>query len=304
MSQPNLTKFAWLSIVAALSTIVLKVTAWRMTGSVGLLSDAAESLVNLAAAILALAMLTVAAKPPDENHQFGHTKAEYFSAAVEGIMIFIAAAIIIVTAVERLLHPAPLESLGIGIVISTGASVINGLIAMVLLRAGRKYRSPTLVADGKHLWTDVVTSIGVVVGILLVWLTNWGPLDPIVALLVGINIIITGAKLIGESTKALMDSTLSDEENAAIAAILADRTTNEVTFHGLRTRSAGRARFAIFDILVPGSWTVKRGHDLIEDVESEISAAFPEIQLTVHMEPREDPRAYNDFDIEIPIPAE
>jgi cation diffusion facilitator family transporter len=160
------------------------------------------------------------------------------------------------------------------------------------------------VADGKHLWTDVVTSVGVIIGIVLVWITHWQPLDPIVALLVGVNIIVTGAKLMSESIRALMDSTLSDDENATIAAILASRTTDEVTFHGLRTRIAGRTRFAVFDTLVPGAWTVTEGHDLVEEVEADLNAAFPGIDLHVHLEPREDPRAYNDFAVEIPIPSE
>ncbi|MDR0848734.1 MAG: cation diffusion facilitator family transporter [Propionibacteriaceae bacterium] len=303
MPQPNLTKYAWLSIAAAVVTIILKVAAWRVTDSVGFLSDAAESLVNLAAAILALAMLTIAAKPADEDHQFGHTKAEYFSAAFEGLMIFIAAVLIIVSAVDRLLHPAELESLGLGIIISTVAAAINGVVGILLLRAGKAFRSPTLVADGKHLWTDVVTSVGVIIGIVLVWITQWQILDPIVALLVGVNIIVTGAKLMRESIRALMDITLPEEENTAIAAVLAEHTTDEVTFHGLRTRLAGRVRFATFDALVPGSWTVTKGHNLIEEVESALREAFPGIDLRVHLEPREDPRAYNDFDVEIPIPA-
>ena len=301
-SRSSLKKYAWLSIAAALVTIGMKIFAWRITGSVGLLSDAAESLVNLAAAFLALAMLSVAAKPPDDSHHFGHDKAEYFSAAVEGILIFVAAVLIIIAAIDRLLHPQPLESLSIGVVISAAASVINGLVGTVLVRAGRKNRSPTLVADGKHLWTDVVTSIGVVAAIGLVALTGWTILDPIIALVVGVNITITGFKLIRESTQGLMDSTLPEEENQAIAQILAGFSTADVHFHGLRTRLSGSQRFAIVDILVPGDWTVRRSHDLIEEVEQALEEAFPGIEIQVHLEPKEDPRAYGDYQVEVPIP--
>jgi len=299
----DLRRYAWLSIVAAVVTITLKVAAWRLTGSVGLLSDAAESLVNLAAAFLALAMLTVAAKPPDAAYQFGHSKAEYFSAAFEGVMIMVAAALIIVSAVSRLLAPQPLERLGLGAIIAFGASAINGVVGTILLRAGRRHRSPTLIADGKHLWTDVATSVGVIVGIILVWLTHWQVLDPIIALLVGANIVITGAKLLRDSTRGLMDVTLPEADNQAVAAILARHSDNDVLFHGLRTRLSGSSRFAVFDALVPGAWTVSRGHDLIEDISQEIKAALPGIELQVHLEPKEDPRAYNDYDVEVPIPS-
>ncbi len=298
---PSLLKYAWLSIAAAIATIALKAGAWLVTGSVGLLSDAAESVVNLVAACVALLVLRVAARPADEGHMFGHTKAEFFSAAVEGVMIFIAAVLILVTSVQRFIHPAPLDNVGVGLVISVVASVINGLVGVVLLRAGRRHSSLTLVADGKHLLTDVVTSAGVVVGVLLVRLTGWDRLDPIVAFAVGVNIIVTGWKLVAESTEGLMDSTLSPQENAAIVSVLAGRTTDEVIFHGLRTRHAGRQLFATFDTLVPGDWSVARAHDLIEEIECDIRQALPGIELQIHLEPREDPRAYNDHPVEIPI---
>jgi len=299
-----LTRFAWLSIAAAVVTITMKMIAWRITGSVGLLSDAAESVVNLAAAVLALLMLSVAARPPDDNHHFGHDKAEYFSAAVEGVLIFVAAVIIIVSAVDRLLHPVELESLSIGVLIAALAAGVNGVVGMILMRAGRRHRSPTLIADGKHLWTDVVTSVGVVVGIGLVAITGWVILDPIVAILVGLNIIVTGVKLVRDSTQGLMDVTLPEEENAKIAAILAGFSNDDVLFHGLRTRLSGSQRFANVDILVPGKWTVQHSHDLIEDVEKAVDASFPGIEMQVHLEPKEDPRAYDDFDVEVPIPRE
>ncbi|MDO5287183.1 MAG: cation diffusion facilitator family transporter [Actinomycetia bacterium] len=304
-SGPNLATYAWLSIAAAIATIALKTGAWLLTGSVGLLSDAAESVVNLVAACVALGVLRVAARPADEGHMFGHTKAEFFSAAVEGVMIFVAAVAIMVSAVQRFIHPAPLDNVGIGLGISVVASLINGAVGWLLLRAGRQHRSLTLVADGKHLLTDVVTSAGVLVGVGLVWLTGWERLDPLVAFAVGVNIIVTGWKLVTESTDGLMDSTLSAEENASIVSVLAGRTNDEVVFHGLRTRHAGRQLFATFHALVPGDWSVTRAHDLIEEIEQEIQQALPGIELEIHLEPREDPRAYNDHPVEIPIrPAE
>jgi cation diffusion facilitator family transporter len=290
-----------MSIAAAIVTIGLKSGAWLLTGSVGLLSDAAESVVNLVAAIVALFMLRLAAKPADEDHHFGHTKAEFFSAAVEGGMIFVAAIAIIVTSVDRFLHPQPLENIGIGLLISVFASAINGGVAFVLLRAGRQYKSVTLRADGKHLMTDVWTSAGVVVGVLLVALTGWQRLDPIIAFAVGVNIVVAGFRLLAESTSGLLDRTLPEEENAEIVAVLVRHTTDDVMFHGLRTRSAGRHGFATFDTLVPGSWSVKRAHDLVEVIEADIRAVAPDLEVRIHMEPREDPRAYGDHPIEIPI---
>ncbi|MCL2784020.1 MAG: cation diffusion facilitator family transporter [Propionibacteriaceae bacterium] len=297
----NLMKYAWLSLAAAVVTITMKMVAWRITGSVGLLSDAAESLINFVAAIMAIVMLSVAAKPPDHNHHFGHDKAEYFSAAVEGILIFVAAALIIVAAIDRLIHPQPLESVSAGVIISTIAAAINGAVGMILIRVGKRHRSPTLVADGKHLWTDVVTSIGVVAAIILVALTGWTILDPIVALLVGANIIFTGTKLVWESTQGLMDITLPDEENKTLAGVLADFTNDDVSFHGLRTRVAGRNRFAIADMLVPGDWSVQQSHDRFKEVQAAIDSALPGIQVQFHIEPKEDPRAYGHFVTEVPI---
>ncbi len=297
---PNLTKYAWMSIAAALLTIGLKAGAWLLTGSVGLLSDAAESIVNLVAAVVALLMLRIAARPPDDNHNFGHTKAEFFSAAVEGGMIFVAAMAIIVTAVDRFLHPQPLENVGIGLAISVVASLINGGVAVVLLRAGKAHRSLTLKADGKHLMTDVWTSAGVVLGVLLVNLTGWNRLDSIVAFAVGVNIVIAGFKLISESTQGLMDPTLPAEDNAKIVSVLLRHTTDDVMFHGLRTRSAGRHGFVTFDALVPGSWSVTKAHDLVEVIEADIHAEVEAVELRIHIEPKEDPRAYGDHPVEIP----
>jgi len=301
-SRAVLEKFAWLSIAAALATIALKAGAWYVTGSVGLLADAAESIVNLVAAVAALVALRVAARTADDNHHFGHSKAEYFSAALEGGMIFVAAGFIIWQAIGRLLDPTPIDQVGLGLGISVVASVINGAVAVVLLRAGRAHRSITLRADGRHLLTDVWTSVGVIVGVLLVAVTGIDRLDPVVALLVGANILWTGWRLIDESGRGLMDEALPPETNAGIAAVLAGLRTDDVDFHGLRTRVAGHLSFAEMHLLVPGSWSVRRAHDTAEEVEQALMHAVPGLQVTTHIEPREDPRAYADFgSYEVPI---
>jgi len=292
--RPDLTRYAWLSIGAAVVTIGLKSGAYLLTGSVGLLSDAAESIVNLVAAIVALIALRVAAQPFDEKHHFGHSKAEYFSAAIEGIMIFVAAAFILWTSVERFLHPAPLENVGIGLGISVAASAINGAVAVVLTRAGRAHRSITLVADGRHLMTDVWTSAGVVVGVLLVAVTGWLQLDPVIAFLVGLNIIWTGWHLIAESVDGLMDRALGQEDLDRLQLILDGVDFEQVRFHSVQTRVAGHARFISMHVLLPGAWTIQQGHDLVEDVEGRLVTEFDHAQVFTHMEPIEDPRSYED----------
>jgi len=293
-SRVDLTKFAWLSIAAALATIVLKTVAWRVTGSVGLLSDAAESVVNLVAAVVALIALRIAAKPADKNHHFGHSKAEYFSSAVEGVMIFVAASVILVFGIQRLLDPQPLEQVGIGLLISVVAALINGAVAVVLIRAGRRYNSITLRADGNHLMTDLITSVGVVVGVGLVWLTGWEILDPIVAIGVGLNILWTGWRLVSESTAGLMDESLPKETNERLRELLAARASDEIDFHALRTRVSGARAFMEMHMLVPGAWSVKQGHDAMEDLIDEIRSEFPDLHVTGHLEPIEDPRSYED----------
>lgn len=302
-SVVDLTRFAWLSIAAALLTMALKAGAWWLTGSVGLLSDAMESSVNLVAAIVALVSLRAASLPADANHQFGHTKAEYFSAAIEGVMIFVAATAILFTAVQRFLAPQPLENVGIGLGISAVAAVVNGLVAWVLLRTGRKHRSLTLEADGKHLLTDVWTSAGVVVGVLLVAVTGWQRLDPVVAFAVGINIIITGWRLIQQSVEGLMDVSWPKEDNRRLAALISTRTSEDVSVHGLRTREAGRRRYVEMHLLVPGAWTVERAHDKAEEIEAAVRREFESVQISIHLEPREDPRSYDDYDHEVVVPA-
>ncbi|GAB3624525.1 cation diffusion facilitator family transporter [Mariniluteicoccus endophyticus] len=292
--RQDLSKYAWLSIAAAVLTISLKAGAWAVTGSVGLLSDAAESIVNLVAAVVALVALRVSARPADSKFTYGRAKAEYFSAAIEGMMIFVAAAVILVTSVERFVHPKPLEDVGLGLGISVVASLVNGGVALVLLRAGERHRSLTLTADGRHLMTDVVTSAGVVIGVLMVWLTGWDRLDAIVAFLVGINIIITGSQLVSESLEGLLDVTLPPEENAAIVGVLRRRTSQTINFHGLQTRQAGHQRYASVHVLVPAGWTVQQGHDYVEGLETELRQAVPDLEVLTHLEPLEDPRAYRD----------
>ena len=291
----TLKKFAWLSVATAIVTILLKIGAWWVTGSVGLLSDAAESVVNLVAAVIALGAVTVSERPADADHQYGHSKAEYFSAGVEGAMIFIAAAFILFVSVERLINPVPLEALGLGLGISVVAAIINGVVGMLLVRAGVRHRSPTLQADGKHLITDVITSVGVVVGLALAWVTGWQVLDPIVAIGVGLHILFIGYRLVHGSGMGLMDVTLPEEDNQVIEAVLErHREPGQVDFHELRTRESGKWRFVEFHALVPGQWSVERGHDLVEKVEQEIHAALENCHITTHLEPIEDERAYND----------
>ncbi|MGO1720888.1 MAG: cation diffusion facilitator family transporter, partial [Luteimonas sp.] len=292
-ARPDLTKYAWLAIGTAVLTVLLKGSAWAITGSVGLLSDAAESMVNLVAAIVALVSLTIAARPADDNHHFGHSKAEYFSAALEGIMVFVAAASIIYLGIERLLNPRPLESLGVGLAISMVAAVLNGVVGRILIGVGTRHRSITLRADGRHLMTDVYTSVGVVIGLGLAWLTGWNWMDPVVAILVGVNILVTGYRLISESTAGLMDVSLSPEDNARIQAILDAHTEKDrIEFHAVRTRESGARQFMEMHMLVPGEWSVQRGHDVMEDLVDEIVAQFPAMRVTGHLEPIADPRSY------------
>ncbi|GAA4668212.1 cation diffusion facilitator family transporter [Gordonia humi] len=290
--RTDLSKWALLSIGAAVLTIALKTLAWWLTGSVGLLSDAAESVVNLVAAIGAFIALRIAAKPSDDDHNFGHAKSEYFSAVVEGAMIVVAAGFILFSSIERLLHPREIESVGIGLGISVLASIVNGLVAWKLMSVGRRFRSAALEADGKHLLTDVWTTAGVIVGVALVALTGWGPLDSIVAIAVAINIVVVGWHLVRDSTMGLMDTVIPDAERAAVDRVLDRFRADGVDFHDVRTRESGHVRFVQFHMLVPGDWTVRRGHDLAEDVEAALRADVEDLHCAVHLEPIDDPRSY------------
>jgi cation diffusion facilitator family transporter len=292
--RPSLTKFAWLSIAAALATIALKVTAYYITDSVGLLSDAAESLVNLVAAVMALILIAISERPPDEEHAYGHSKAEYFSSAVEGVLILVAAVAIAYAAILRLINPQPLESIGLGLVVSTVASAINFAVAIVLRRAGKKYRSIALEADSAHLMTDVWTSVGVIVGVALVGLTGWLRLDPIIALVVAANIVWSGVHLLRRSTSGLMDTSLSTDDVAAVETVLAPYRAQGVGFHAVRTRQAGTRRFVSLHVLLPGQWSIQRGHELLEEIEARIRTVLPGVVVFTHMEPLGDPSAMED----------
>jgi cation diffusion facilitator family transporter len=295
MLPPSLKRYAWLSIAAALATILLKGAAWWVTGSVGLLSDALESFVNLAGALMALAMLSLAATPADANHAHGHGKAEYFSSAFEGFLILVAALGIGYAATERLLHPQPLEAVGVGLGVSAVASIINLLTARTLMAVGRAHHSITLEADAHHLLTDVWTSAGVIVGVGLAWFTGWLWLDPVIAILVAANIVWTGWQLLHRSAAGLMDVSLPPEQITAIEAALAKYRDQGLDYHALRTRQAGARAFVSLHVLVPGAWTVQTGHDWAERVEADIRAAVPNSHVITHLEPLEDPRALNDL---------
>jgi cation diffusion facilitator family transporter len=294
MATTNLQRYAWLSIAAAVTTILLKGIAWRLTGSVGLLSDALESFVNLAGALMALAMLTLAASPADDRHAYGHGKAEYFSSAFEGFLILLAAISIAYAAIDRFLHPQEIEAVGAGLLVSVVASLINLFAARELLKAGRAHNSITLEADAKHLMTDVWTSVGVIIGVGLVWLSGWVWLDPLIALVVAANIVWTGWHLMSISASGLMDASIPEEQIATIETVLDKYRQQSLDFHALRTRQAGRQAFISLHVLVPGEWTVQRGHDVVEAIEADIRAVVPFSHLTTHLEPIEDPAAHAD----------
>lgn len=298
--RKKLIRYAWLSIAAALATIVLKAGAYWYTGSVGLLSDAIESLVNLAAGLMALWVLTVAARPADDSHQYGHSKAEYFSSGAEGALIVLAAISIGYAAVDRILNPQPLDQIGLGLVLSVIASLINGLVAWILLQVGRKYDSITLQADGHHLLTDVWTSIGVVLAVALVAWTGWLILDPLIALAVAANILWVGFRLFGASVSGLMDASLPEEEQALVLGLMKQFQAEHpyVDFHALRTRRAASRRFISMHVLVPGDWSVKEGHDLAHELEEIIHASLPGSSVITHIEPIDDPVSYEDVDID------
>ena len=298
MKEENLTRYAWLSIAAAVVTISLKAGAYLVTGSVGLLSDALESIINLVAAIVALWVLKVAAQPADEEHMFGHGKVEYFSSGIEGALIFIAALSIGYTAVERLFDPKPLEQIGVGLVISLLATGINFFAARVLLRAGKKHHSIVLEADGHHLMTDVWTSVGVVVGVSAVTFTGWLRLDPIVAILVALNILWSGWDLIKRSVQGLIDAALPKDLHEKIVQVLDEFVQREnIAYHALRTRQAGSQKFITVHILVPGAWTVQQGHDLVERIEDRLRQEINNSVVFTHLEPLEDPVSYEDVEL-------
>lgn len=295
--RKHLTKYAWLSITAAFLTILLKAGAYFLTDSVGLLADAIESTANLVAAIVALIVLTVAAQPPDEEHAYGHTKAEYFATGVEGTLIFGASLSIGIAAVNRFMNPQAIEQVGAGIIVSIIAAILNLIVARILHRAGSQYRSITLVADAKHLMTDVWTTAGVLVGVGAVALTGWVWLDPVIAFIVAIQILISGIKILRESGEGLMDVALPPEEIEQIVDILDAYAQDGMQYHALRTRQSGAQRFMSVHLQVPGAWSVQRGHSLLEDIERDVRSALDPIAVFTHIEPLEDPRSWEDIEI-------
>ena len=298
MPSSGASKFAALSIVAALVTIALKVLAWWLTDSVGLLSDAIEGTINIVGATVALAMISVAARPPDEDHVFGYTKAEYFSSGLEGTLILIAAIAIGYVAVDRLITPRPLEYVGPGLVVSAGAALINYVVARRLFQAGHHYRSIALEADARHLMTDVWTSVGVIAGVAAVWLTGWERLDPLIALAVAANIVWSGYKLMQRSVHGLLDRALPPERMRALDGALERYRARGIEFHALRTRQAGARSFVTLHVLVPADWTVAQGHNLAHEVELDIRAALPDAAVLTHVEPLGYPESYQDADFD------
>jgi cation diffusion facilitator family transporter len=300
----RLTRFAWLSVGTSLVTITLKLVAWRLTGSVGLLSDALESFVNLAAAVMTLAMLIVASRPPDEEHAYGYGKAEYFASGAEGVLILLAAGGIAWAAIGRFLSPQPIERAWAGLAVSVVASLANLGVAGVLLRAGRRYGSIALEADGKHLMTDVWTSVGVVLAVVAVALTGWLVLDPAIALVVAAQIVWSGVHLIRRSWLGLLDRALPPAEMDALRAVLGKHESRgDVQFHAVLTRVAGLRRFVTMHVLVPGEWTVQRGHDLAEQIEEDVRATLPNATVFTHLEAIEDPASFQDQGLDRVLPS-
>jgi cation diffusion facilitator family transporter len=298
-ASTELERYAWLSIAAALATIALKTLAWWLTGSVGLLSDALESIVNLVAAVLALTMLRVAASPPDENHPYGFSKAEYFAAGIEGALIVLAAGGILASAIPRLVQPQPIQAPLLGLALSAAASGINLGVGMLLIRVGRREHSIALEADGHHLMTDVWTSAGVIVGVALVFLTGWLRLDPLVALAVAVHIVWIGLRLMRRSWKGLLDAAISIEDTGEVTRLFTEYSKRYgVSFHALRTRQAGARRFISFHFLVPDAWTVAQAHRLSEEVEARIRSMVPNAAVFTHIEPISDPSSYDDQELD------
>jgi cation diffusion facilitator family transporter len=286
MERENLTRYAWLSIAAAIVTIALKAAAYWFTGSVGMLSDALESLINLAAAIVALFTLKIAAAPADEEHAFGHDKAEYFSSGIEGTLIFLAALSIVYAASQRLLAPQPLEKLGVGLLVSGLATAVNLGVGLVLIRVGKRHHSLVLEADGHHLMTDVWTSVGVIIGVALVNLTGWLRLDPLVAILVALNIIRTGYGLIKRSVLGLMDTAVAPEIQAVAEEVLKKYVDKEyIRYENFRSRQSGMKKFFYVDLQFPSGWTIYRVHSIADQIELEIQEKIPNSTVFSHLEP-------------------
>ena len=300
LPRAQLTRYAWLSIGAALLTLGMKTGAFVLTGSVAFLSDALETLVNLGAAMVALIALSLGARPPDEDHAYGHGKVEYFSSGVEGTLIVLAAIAIWAQAIRRLLEPAPLAEPGLGIVIILLAAGINLGVALILRRVGRRERSITLEADAQHLLTDVVTSVGVVFAVVGVSITGWAWLDPLVAMAVGLGLVLAGIRILRRSLLGLMDTALPPRELGPVEAVLERYARRGVGFHALLTRQAGARAFVSVHVQVPGGWTVQRGHELLEKIEGDIRRVVPGVTVFTHIEPAEDPVSWEDEALDRP----
>lgn len=300
MKSISLKKFMYLSIAAAVTTILLKFYAYHVTGSMGLFSDALESFVNLIAAVIGLIMLNISAKPADKGHEFGHSKAEYFSSAIEGGLILIAAFSIIWASIPKLINPTQIENVGIGLLFSVIASSVNLTVGLILIHNGKKNKSLLLEADGKHLMTDVWTTVGVIIGIVLVKLTGWLILDPIIAIFVAINIVLTGFQLINRSANGLMDAAIPDNEIKKITDYLESLKDNDIEYHSFMSRQAGQRKFISFHLLVPDEWSVKKGHDLAEQIEQTVENMFGDelVNVITHLEPKRDPASLNDLNID------
>lgn len=293
--RKSIASIMWISIVASVLTIGLKWFAFSITGSVGFMSDALESGINLLAAIVAFYSLTVAARPADIEHPFGHEKAEYFSSLAEGVLIIIAAFGIAYAAINRMYHPQPLESLGFGMLLSVGATLVNLITARILLYYSKKYNSITIEADARHLMTDVWTTVGIILGIFLVKLTGWQLLDPIMAILVALSIVYTGIKLVFRSMDGLMDSRVSEKDMILIREVLNAYKSDEIDYHALYTRRASAKQFITFHLLFPGEYTVHQAHEVTKKVEADLKLKLPLADIFIHVEPLNDPDAFDDL---------
>jgi cation diffusion facilitator family transporter len=294
MAAGTAARYAVWSVVAALATMGLKLVAWQLTGSVGLLSDALESSVNLTAALVAFWALRLAAMPPDDNHAYGHGKAEYFAGGFEGAMIAVASLSILWAAVPRLWDPRPIEQAGAGLAVSAVAAALNFAMSRALLHGARVHRSLALEADAHHLMTDVWTSVAIIGGVALVALSGWTILDPLLAVIVALNILRTGGRLLRRSAEGLMDASLPQEDRDTLERVLQPFRAEGIGFHAIRTRQSGARRFISLHVLVPGPWTVSEGHDLAHRVERSIREELSPVHVATHVEPLEDPAAYED----------
>ena len=297
----NLRRYAWISLLVAFVVIFLKIAAYILTDSVSLLSDALESVVNILGASATMWALAVSEQPPDDEHAHGHDKAEYFSSGFEGALVLVAAIVIISTAIVRFVHPQEIDASPYGIALALGTSGINFILARWLLRAAKQHDSMALEADARHLMSDVVTSIAVSGGIVLAVLTSIQWIDPLFALLVGLNIIRTGWDLVKRSADGLLDASLLPADHQRVLSVIHHFKSENIDFHAIRTRRSGARKFVTFHVLVPGDWSVQRGHEVLEAIEIELTHAIPHLHVTTHLEPNDDPSSFHDIELHRPI---